>query len=136
MVGQYPNYNSVIPRNNPYDVVVDKRELASVVKRVALFSSESSNMIVLKKEGMFLDVAAQDLDFNMSANDQVLIIDSNCVDGHRIGFKASSLLNALAPIQSDTVCLHLGDPSRAGVITANESSPRALTLIMPMILEE
>lgn len=89
----------------------------------------------LKKEGMFLDVAAQDLDFNMSANDQVLIIDSNCVDGHRIGFKASSLLNALAPIQSDTVCLHLGDPSRAGVITANESSPRALTLIMPMILE-
>lgn len=136
MVGQYPNYNSVIPRNNPYNVVVDKRELASVVKRVALFSSESSNMIVLKKEGMFLDVAAQDLDFNMSANDQVLIIDSNCVDGHRIGFKASSLLNALAPIQSDTVCLHLGDPSRAGVITANESSPRALTLIMPMILEE
>lgn len=136
MVGQYPNYNSVIPRNNPYDVVVDKRELASVVKRVALFSSESSNMIVLKKEGMFLDIAAQDLDFNMAANDQVLIIDSNCVDGHRIGFKASSLLNALAPIQSDTVCLHLGDPSRAGVITANESSPRALTLIMPMILEE
>ena len=48
----------------------------------------------------------------------------------------SSLLNALAPIQADTVCLHLGDPSRAGVITANESSPRALTLIMPMILEE
>ena len=136
MVGQYPNYNSVIPRNNPYNVVVDKRELASVVKRVALFASESSNMIVLKKEGMFLDIAAQDLDFNMAANDQVLIIDSNCVDGHRMGFKASSLLNALAPIQADTVCLHLGDPSRAGVITANESSPRALTLIMPMILEE
>lgn len=41
MVGQYPNYNSVIPRNNPYDVVVDKRELASVVKRVALFASEA-----------------------------------------------------------------------------------------------
>nr|DAI88416.1 MAG TPA: beta clamp protein [Caudoviricetes sp.] len=134
--GQYPNYNSVIPRNNPYKVTVDKRELASVVKRVALFSSESSNMVVLKKDGMFLDISAQDLDFNMSANDQVLITDGSCPEGHRIGFKASSLLDALAPIPDDTVTLHLGDPSRAGVITANESSPRALTLLMPMILNE
>ena len=136
VAGQYPNYNSVIPKNNPYTVVVDKRELASVVKRVALFSSESSNMIVLKKEGMFLDVEAQDIDFSMAANDQVIITDSNCPEDHRIAFKASSLLDSLAPIPSDTICLHLGDPRRAGVITANESSPRALTLLMPMILEE
>lgn len=134
--GQYPNYNSVIPRNNPYKVTVDKRELASVVKRVALFSSESSNLIVLKKDGMFLDISAQDLDFNMSANDQVLITDGTCPEGHSIGFKASSLLDVLAPIPSDTVTLHLGDSSRAGVVTANESSPRALTLLMPMILNE
>ena len=134
--GQYPNYNSVIPRNNPYKVTVDKRELANVVKRVALFSSESSNLIVLKKDGMFLDVSAQDLDFNMSANDQVLITEGTCPEGHSIGFKASSLLDVLAPIPGDTVTLHLSDPSHAGVVTANESSPRALTLLMPMILND
>lgn len=134
--GQYPNYNSVIPRNNPYKVTVDKRELANVVKRVALFSSESSNLIVLKKDGMFLDISAQDLDFNMSANDQVLITEGSCPEGHSIGFKASSLLDVLAPIPSDTVTLHLSDPSHAGVVTANESSPRALTLLMPMILND
>ena len=134
--GQYPNYNSVIPKNNPYTVVVDKRELASVVKRVALFASESSNLIVLKKDGMFLDIAAQDIDFSMSATDQVLINDSTCPEGYRIGFKASSLLDTLAPIPSDTVCLHLGDLSRAATITANESSPLALTLLMPMIMND
>ena len=134
--GQYPNYNSVIPRNNPYVITVDKRELANVVKRVALFSSESSNLIVLKKDGMFLDVSAQDLDFNMSANDQVLITEGTCPEGHSIGFKASSLLDVLAPIPGDTVTLHLSDPSHAGVVTANESSPRALTLLMPMILND
>lgn len=134
--GQYPNYNSVIPKNNPYKIVVDKRELASVVKRVALFASESSNLIVLKKDGMFLDICAQDLDFNMSANDQVLITDGTCPEGHSIGFKASSLLDSLAPIPSDTVCLHLSDPSRAATITANESSPLALTLLMPMIMND
>lgn len=134
--GQYPNYNSVIPKNNPYTVVVGKRELASVVKRVALFASESSNLIVLKKDGMFLDITAQDLDFNMAANDQVLINDSTCPEGHSIGFKASSLLDVLAPIPDDSICLHLSDPSRAAVITANESSPRALTLLMPMIIND
>ena len=134
--GQYPNYNSVIPRNNPHKITVDKRELANVVKRVGLFSSESSNLIVLKKDGMFLDVSAQDLDFNMSANDQVLITEGTCPEGHSIGFKASSLLDVLAPIPSDTVTLHLSDPSHAGVVTANESSPRALTLLMPMILND
>ena len=134
--GQYPNYNSVIPRNNPYEITVDKRELASVVKRVALFSSESSNLIVLKKDGMFLDISAQDLDFNMSANDQVLITEGTCPEGHSIGFKASSLLDVLTPIPSDTITLHLGDPSRAVVVTANEYSPRALTLLMPMLLND
>lgn len=134
--GQYPNYNSVIPKNNPYTVVVDKRELASVVKRVALFASESRNLIVLKKDGMFLDITAQDLDFSMAANDQVLINDSTCPEGHSIGFKASSLLDVLAPIPDDSICLHLSDPSRAAVITANESSPRALTLLMPMIIND
>lgn len=134
--GKYPNYNSVIPKNNPHTIVVDKRELVSVVKRVALFASESSNMIVLKKDGMFLDICAQDLDFSMSATDQVLINDGTCPEDYRIGFKASSLLDTLAPIPSDTICLHLGDPSRAGVITANESSPLALTLLMPMIIDE
>ena len=134
--GQYPNYNSVIPRNNPYMLTVDKRELSSVVKRVALFSSESSNLIVLKKDGMFLDISAQDLDFNMSANDQVLITEGTCPEGHSIGFKASSLLDVLTPIPSDTITLHLSDPSRAVVVTANESSPRALTLLMPMLLND
>ena len=134
--GQYPNYNSVIPKNNPYTVVVDKRELASVVKRVALFASESSNLIVLKKDGMFLDITAQDLDFSMAANDQILINDSTCPEGHSIGFKASSLLDVLAPIPDDSICLHLSDSSRAAVITANESSPRALTLLMPMLIND
>ncbi len=132
--GKFPNYNSVIPRN-PYSIVVNKRELTSVVKRVALFSSESSNQIVLKKNGMFLDVSAQDVDFGQHAHDQVLINDSTCQENFRIGFKASSLLDTLAVIPSDTICLHLADPSRAGVITADDPSPRVLTLLMPMIIE-
>ena len=132
--GGYPNYNSVIPRNNPYSIVMSKSELISVVKRVALFSSESSNMISLQKKGMFLNVHAEDIDFGTFADDQVLIQDSNCPEDFRIGFKASSLLDCVAVIPGDTVRLELNDPSRAGVFVPNESSPKQLSLLMPMLL--
>ncbi len=132
--GKYPNYNSVIPRNNPFHVVVDKKELVSVVKRVALFASESSNLVRLKKDGMFLNVSASDVDFSTSAEDQVLITDSKCSDGFQIGFKASSLLDTVSAIPGDTIRLQLADPSRPGVITADDPAPKALTLLMPMLL--
>ena len=134
--GGYPNYNSVIPRNNPYSIVMSKSELISVVKRVALFSSESSNMISLQKKGMFLNVHAEDIDFGTFADDQVLIQDSNCHEDFRIGFKASSLLDCVAVIPGDTVRLELNDPSRAGVFVPNESSPKQLSLLMPMLLND
>lgn len=134
--GKYPNYNSVIPRNNPYHIVVDKKELLAVVKRVALFSSESSNLVSLKKDGMFLNIHAEDIDFSTYAEDQVLINDSQCKDGFRIGFKASCLIDTVNAIPSDSIKLELSDPSRAGIITADNPAPMALALLMPMLLNE
>lgn len=134
--GKYPNYNSVIPRNNPYFIVVDKKELLNVVKRVALFSSESSNLISLRKDGMFLNIHAEDIDFSTFAEDQVLINDSKCNDGFRIGFKASSLVDTVNAIPGDSIRLQLSDPSRAGIITADDPAPKALALLMPMLLND
>lgn len=134
--GKYPNYKSVIPTNNPYYVVVDKKELISVVKRVALFSSASSNIVALKKDGMFLNVCASDIDFSKKAEDQVLITDSKCNDGFTIGFNYHNLLDTVTAIPDDTIRIQLADPSRAGVLTADTPAPTTLTLLMPVLLEE
>lgn len=134
--GKYPNYNSVIPRNNPYHVCFDKKEMLAVVKRVAMFSSESSNLIVLEKNGMFLNVSASDIDFGLSADDQVVITDAECNDHFRIGFKASGLMDVINAIDSDAIRMTLADPSRAGVLTADEPSPQVLTLLMPMLIND
>ena len=134
--GKYPNYKSVIPTNNPYYVVVDKKELISVVKRVALFSSASSNIVVLKKEGMFLNVCASDIDFSKKAEDQVLITDSKCNDGFTIGFNYHSLIDTVTAIPDDTIRIQLADPSRAGVLTADTPAPTTLTLLMPVLLDD
>ena len=35
--GRYPNYNSVIPQNNPYKVTVDRLQLLGALRRVSIF---------------------------------------------------------------------------------------------------
>lgn len=35
--GRYPNYNSVIPQNNPHKVTVDRMQLMGALRRVSIF---------------------------------------------------------------------------------------------------
>lgn len=134
--GKYPNYNAVIPRNNPYYITFDKKEMLSVIKRVSMFSSESSNLLEIKKSGMFVEVLAQDIDFGLSAHDQVIIVDSDCPDDFRIGFNAAHIADAINALDGDTIRISLSDPSRAGVLTPDEPSPSTLALLMPMLLND
>ena len=45
--GRYPNYNSVIPTNNPAQITVDRKALQSALRRVLPFASESSQLWLL-----------------------------------------------------------------------------------------
>ena len=40
--GRYPNYNSVIPKNNPNKVTIDRQQLIGALRRVSIFSSSHS----------------------------------------------------------------------------------------------
>ena len=132
--GRYPNYNAVIPKNNPFYVVFDKKEMLDILRRVSLFSSNSSNLVEIKKNGIFLTVSASDEDFAVSGEDQVCIADAQCDDGFRIGLNSTSFQKCINPIPSDTIRMQLLDPTRAVVITADEPAPKVLTLCMPMLL--
>ena len=132
--GRYPNYNAVIPKNNPFYVVFDKKEMLDILRRVSLFSSNSSNLVEIKKNGIFLTVSASDEDFAVSGEDQVCIADAQCDDGFRIGLNSTSFQKCINPIPSDTIRMQLLDPTRAVVVTADEPAPKVLTLCMPMLL--
>ena len=132
--GRYPNYNAVIPKNNPFYVVFDKKEMLDILRRVSLFSSNASNLVEIKKNGMFLTVSASDADFSVSGEDQVCIADAQCDDNFRIGLKSTSFQTCINSIPSDTIRMQLLDPTRAVVITANDPAPKVLTLCMPMLL--
>ena len=134
--GRYPNYNAVIPKNNPFYVVFDKKEMLDILRRVSLFSSNASNLVEIKKNGIFLTVSASDADFSVSGEDQVCIADAQCDDNFRIGLKSTSFQTCINSIPSDTIRMQLLDPTRAVVITADDPAPKVMTLCMPMILKD
>ena len=134
--GKYPNYNAVIPKNNPFYVVFDKKEMLDILRRVSLFSSNASNLVEIKKNGMFLTVSASDADFSVSGEDQVCIADAQCDDNFRIGLKSTAFQTCINSIPSDTIRMQLLDASHAVVITADDPAPKVMTLCMPMILND
>ena len=134
--GKYPNYNSVIPKDTPYYAVCNKRELLSIIKRISLFSSESSKLISMKKDGMFLDISAQDIDFSVSGEDQVLVTDSECPEGFLIGFSWLTLMDSVNAIPTENVRLNFIDKSRAITVTEDNPASKVTTLVMPMLLND
>jgi len=133
--GNYPNYNSVIPKNNPRKVTVDRVELYNTLKRVSVFSNQASNLVKLHLTGNQINVSAQDIDFSISANERIKCLYDG--DEIEIGFKSVFLLEILANISSQDVMVELADPTRAGLFLPAEpenASEDLLMLLMPMMI--
>jgi len=133
--GNYPNYNSVIPKTNPRKITIDRVEFYNTLKRVSVFSNQASNLVKLQLKGNQVMVSAQDIDFSISAYERI-----KCqYEGAEIeiGFKSVFLLEILANIGSQDVMIELADPTRAGLflpaLSDNESED-LLMLLMPMMI--
>ncbi|HOP58519.1 MAG TPA: DNA polymerase III subunit beta [Bacteroidales bacterium] len=133
--GNYPNYNSVIPKNNPRKVTIDRAEFFNTLKRVSVFSNQASNLVKLQFTGNQLTVSAQDIDFSISAYEKIKCQYEG--EEMEIGFKSVFLLEILANIGSQEVIIELADPTRAGLFLPAEmdsESEDLLMLLMPMMI--
>ena len=134
--GIYPNYNSVIPQNNPHKAIIDRSAFVSGLKRVSVFSSAASSLIKLRMDMNSMQISGQDIDFSTSAEESMMCqYEGNPMS---IGFKSTFLIDILNNISSQEVVLELADPSRAGVIVPVEQSEDEdlLMLLMPMMLND
>ena len=133
--GNYPNYNAVIPANNPNKVFVDRLELLNAIRRVAVCSNQSTNLIKLDISKGTINLTAQDLDFSVSAQES-LPCDYEGED-IVIGFKSTFLIEILSNIETSTVLVELADSTRAGVfkpVYDQQPSNDTLMLLMPMMI--
>lgn len=133
--GTYPNYNAVIPANNPNKVNVDRVEFMNSIKRVAVCSNPSTNLIKLDIETNLIKLTAQDIDYSVSAEESMACDYDG--DSITIGFKSTFLTEILSNMESEQIVIELADSTRAGVfkpIVDGEQDQNILMLLMPMII--
>ena len=133
--GNYPSYNSVIPTNNPNQLIIDRVEFYNTVRRVSVFSNAASNLVRLKLTENQLFVSAQDIDFAISAVERL----SCQYEGEdmEIGFKSTFLQEILSNLSATDVKMELSDPTRAGLLLPAENEheeENILMLLMPMMI--
>ncbi len=134
--GQYPNYNSVFPQNNPNRMVIDRQALLSALRRVMVFSNATISLAKLEISNSKLSLSSQDIDFSMSAHEEVLCDYQG--EPMRIGFKGPYLNEMLNNIESEEVVFQLADSARAGLISpvVQPEGMHVLMLLMPMMLND
>ncbi len=133
--GKYPNYEAVIPKQNPNKLTIDRESFLGSVKRVSIFSSKTTHQVRLKIQGSELHLSAEDLDFSNEANERLTCqYDGEDIE---IGFNSVFLIEMLNNITTSEVNLELSEPNRAGILTPSETDDKdedILMLVMPVML--
>lgn len=133
--GKYPNYEAVIPQNNPNKLTIDRLLLLNSIKRVSIFSNKTTHQVRLKIAGSELNISAEDLDFANEANERLTCqYEGRDIE---IGFNSKFLIEMLSNIESDEVNLEMSDPNRAGIFLptkTTEGKEDLLMLVMPVML--
>ncbi len=133
--GNYPNYNAVIPTNNPNKVIADRMEFLNAIKRVAVCSNQATNLIKLDISNNVIKLTAQDLDYSYSAHESLPCSYEG--DHISIGFKSTFLVEILANIETPNVSVELADSTRSGVFKPlydDRQSSSTLIILMPMLI--
>ncbi len=133
--GRFPNYNSVIPQNNPKKIIIEKKELYNSLRRVSVMANQASNLVKFDLSAGKLTISAQDVDYSMSGHETL----SCQYEGEEmaIGFKSPFVLEILSNIESENVVLELSDPTRPGLFLPFENEDKdedLLMLLMPMMV--
>lgn len=134
--GRYPNYNAVIPTNNPFQATVDRSSLISALKRVSVFCNQSSGLMKVHLENNLMKLTGQDNDYATSAEENLFCDYNNTPIS--IGFSCQFMLEIANILEGDSITLQVADPSRPGVIVPAEqdANDEVLMLLMPMMLSE
>lgn len=135
--GKYPNYEAVIPKENPNKLTLDRSLFLNSVRRVSIFSSKTTHQIRLKMAGTELNISAEDIDFSNRADERLQCNYEG--DDMQIGFNSRFLLEMLNNLNSTDVLLEMSLPNRAGILTpidGVEEGENITMLVMPVMLND
>ena len=133
--GKYPNYEAVIPKENPNKLTIDRTQFLNSVRRVSIFSNKTTHQIRLKIAGAELNISAEDIDYSNKAEERLTCEYQG--DDMQIGFNSRFLTEMLNNLNADDVQLEMSLPNRAGILTpidGLDEGEKVTMLVMPVML--
>ena len=131
--GKYPNYEAVIPKENPNKLSIETAALLASIKRVSIFANKTTHQIKLKITGNELLITSEDLDFANQAEERLTCQYEG--EDMEIGFNSKFIIEMLSNIGSNQISIEMSAPNRAGIILpldGQDEGENTLMLVMPV----
>jgi DNA polymerase-3 subunit beta len=131
---RYPDYENVIPKENPNKMLIERNSFLSTLKRIAIYSNKTTHQIRLKISADELEISAEDLDYSNEAKEKITCEYTG--DPMEIGFNAKFLIEMLSNLDASMISMNMSLPNRAGIIVPVEKdeNEEILMLVMPVML--
>lgn len=132
--GRYPNFKAIIPTNNDFTFVVNKKELKESVLRCLVGADQASMLLKMDFNGNKLSIVAENFDYNAKSVEELEVVGKESI---LIGFKATFLTKVIETIATDDILVKLKSPSNVGVFHEcrdGKQYSNKLALLMPMML--
>jgi DNA polymerase-3 subunit beta len=131
---RYPDYEAVIPQNNPNKLTIDRLTFLGSLNRVAIYANKTTHQVRLKINGSELNISSEDIDFANEAHERLSCQYEG--DDMEIGFNARFLIEMLKNLSCEEVSLEMSTPNRAGLLLpqGGDENEDVLMLVMPVML--
>lgn len=131
---RFPDYENVIPTNNPNKLRIERTELLGSLKRISIYSNKTTHQIRLKISAKDLIISAEDLDYSNEASERLTCEYEG--EDMEIGFNAKFMVEMLNNLNTKTVSIEMSQPNRAGLLLPAEKEEHedTLMLVMPVML--
>lgn len=128
--GKFPNYDAVIPQENPNTLSFSREELMQAIRRVSLLSSERSRGVKLNLEKGMIRLFSSNPEIGEARDKVAVDYEGESIE---IGFNSQYVLDFLTTVKSERVCFELKDENSAVLMRPDgEEDIKYLYVLMPM----
>ncbi len=131
--GKYPNYLAVIPKNNNNEMLADRVQFLSALRRVSMFTNQAFNLVSFDFAAERLHLKGNDTDFSTAAEEQLAV--SYTGQPQVVSFRSTQLMEILSNLNSERISFKLGDKATPGLLSPfeTEKGEEITSLVMPLM---